>query len=171
MEWREMVAEQHIVKLDWRRGVTDFDYESYSRNHTVTFGPGTTIRVSSAPEFFGDPASINPEQAFVTALASCHLLTFLALASKKGFIIDSYGDDAHGEIGKNEAGRTAMVKVHLRPQVVFSGAKIPSIEEFNSLHDRAHRGCIIANSVASFIKVIVDPVMHREMSGPTSVPS
>jgi organic hydroperoxide reductase OsmC/OhrA len=155
------MAEQHVIKIEWRRGSSEFDYESYSRNHTVTFGPGTTIRASSAPEFFGDPACIDPEQAFVTALASCHLLTFLALSSKKGFVIDSYLDDAHGEIGKNEAGRSAMVKIHLRPQVVFSGAKVPGLEEFHSLHDRAHRGCIIANSIASFITVIVDPVMHR----------
>ena len=156
------MEERHGVKLEWRRGAADFGYESYSRNHTVTFGPGTTIRASSAPEFFGDPACIDPENAFVTALASCHLLTFLALASKKGFIVDEYVDDALGEIGKNEAGRTAMVKVHLRPQVVFSGARAPSPEEFNLLHERAHRGCIIANSVAGFVKVLVDPSMHRK---------
>ena len=150
---------EHTVKLEWQRTSADFRYEAYSRNHTVSYGPDGKICASSAAEFFGDPRCIDPEQAFVMALASCHLLTFLAIASKKGFVVDRYTDAALGTLGKNEMGRTAMTKIVLKPEVVFSGNKLPSPDEFIALHERAHQGCFIANSIASCVKVIVEPRM------------
>jgi organic hydroperoxide reductase OsmC/OhrA len=152
---------EHTIALEWTRNTPDFNYETYSRNHTVTFGTVGKVCGSSAPEFHGDPQCLDPEQAFVTALSSCHMLTFLAIASKKGYIVDHYRDHATGEIGKDKEGRSAVVKVVLRPEVVFSGPKMPDGKEFQALHDRAHKGCIIANSVASCVELTVTPILHQ----------
>lgn len=151
----------HTISLEWSRNTLDFNYDSYSRNHVVHFGTMGKVCGSAAPEYHGDPQCLDPEQAFVIALSSCHMLTFLAIASKKGFVVDKYTDKSIGELGKNQAGKIAMTKVELRPIVVFSGEKIPSEEEFKSLHDRAHHGCIITNSVASCVEVVVNATLIR----------
>jgi organic hydroperoxide reductase OsmC/OhrA len=152
---------EHAIALEWERTTPDFNYDTYSRNHSIGFGTVGKVCGSAAPEFHGDPQCIDPEQAFVMALASCHMLTFLAIACKKGFIIDQYIDKAIGELGKNQSGKMAMTKVELRPEVVFSGEKIPTDEEFSMLHDRAHSSCIIANSIASCVEVTVTPTLLR----------
>lgn len=149
---------EHAISLEWSRNTPDFNYDSYSRNHSIAFGTDGKVCGSAASEFHGDPNCLDPEQAFVMALASCHMLTFLAIACKKGFIVDRYDDKAAGELGKNQKGKTAVIKVELRPAVTFSGEKIPSEEEFKSLHDRAHQGCVVANSIASCVEVIVNPL-------------
>jgi organic hydroperoxide reductase OsmC/OhrA len=148
---------EHAIALSWSRNTPDFNYDTYSRSHSISFGIDGKVCGSAAPEFHGDPNCLDPEQAFVMALSSCHMLTFLAIACKKGFIVDKYDDKAAGELGKNQKSRTAVIKVELRPEVAFSGEKIPSEEEFKSMHDRAHQGCIIANSIASCVEVIVTP--------------
>jgi organic hydroperoxide reductase OsmC/OhrA len=147
---------EHTIELKWSRNTPDFNYDTYSRNHAISFGTIGKVCGSAAPEYHGDPHCLDPEQAFVMALSSCHMLTFLAIACKKGFVVDSYTDKAIGELGKNQQGKNAMVKVLLRPEVVFSGIKIPTEEEFTMLHDRAHSGCIIANSIANCIEVTVN---------------
>ena len=152
----------HAIALQWTRDTADFIYETYSRNHSVEFGSSGKICCSSAPEFYGDPECLDPEQAFLTALSSCHMLTFLAIACKKGFEVDKYVDHAEGTIGKNPSGRLAVIKVELNPAITFQGNAIPSEEEFRSLHDRAHRGCIIANSVANSVEVIISPIMEKK---------
>jgi organic hydroperoxide reductase OsmC/OhrA len=152
---------EHTIALEWTRNTPDFNYDTYSRNHVIGFGTVGKVCGSAAPEFHGDPHCLDPEQAFVMALASCHMLTFLAVACKRGFIVDKYIDKAIGELGKNQLGKMAMTRVELRPEVVFSGMKIPSEEEFRMLHDRAHSGCIIANSVASCVEVIVSATLQR----------
>jgi organic hydroperoxide reductase OsmC/OhrA len=156
---------QHTISLEWTRNTPDFNYDSYNRNHAVRFGDVGNVCGSAAPEFHGDPHCLDPEQAFVMSLSSCHMLTFLAIASKKGFIVDKYTDLTIGELGKNQAGRMAMIKVELRPAVIFSGDKIPSDAEFASLHDRAHHGCIIANSIARCVEVIVKPTLTVARAG------
>ena len=145
------------LSLEWSRTTPSFNYDSYSRNHIVRFGDGGAVCSSSAPEFHGDPRCLDPEQAFVMSLASCHLLTFLAIASKKGYTVDKYIDKSAAELGKNKQGKSAIVKVELRPAVTFSGEKIPSLEEFNALHDRAHRGCIVANTIDGNVAIAVIP--------------
>jgi organic hydroperoxide reductase OsmC/OhrA len=152
---------EHTVSLEWSRDTPDFMYDTYSRSHTISFGTVGKVCGSAAPEFHGDPRCLDPEQAFVMALASCHMLTFLAIACKKGFIVDRYTDKASGELGKNAIGKMAMIKVELRPEVVFGGTMVPTDEEFSMLHDRAHSGCIIANSIASCVKVVVSPILNR----------
>ncbi|MHC4219882.1 MAG: OsmC family protein [Planctomycetota bacterium] len=144
---------EHRVTVLWERGGRDFTYEVYSRDHTWDFEGGAAISASAAPGYRGTPDLVDPEQAFVASLSSCHLLTFLALAAKKRFVVDSYTDTATGYLGKNEDGRLAVTKVELRPTIQFAGDKQPSYEELTELHERAHDLCFIANSVTTAISV------------------
>ena len=147
---------KHIVTLTWTLQTDSFDYERYNRTHSIDFEGHNRLCASAAPDFHGDPSCVNPEQSFVAALASCHMLTFLALASKKGFVVISYSDNAAGVLGKNANGKTAITHIDLKPQAVFASGYAPDEEVFNLLHDRAHKGCFIANSVASCVKVVID---------------
>ncbi len=151
---------EHTIALEWHRDTRDFNYDSYGRNHVITFGAVGKVRASASPDYHGDPQCLDPEQAFVMSLSSCHMLTFLAVASKKGFVVDAYSDKAVGILGKNQSGKWSLLKVTLRPLAVFSGAAGPSDEEFRALHQRAHSGCIIANSVASCVELAIEPTMR-----------
>ena len=150
---------EYSIHLEWIRNTPEFEYLKYTRTHTVSFGTNGKILLSASQEFHGDPQYLDPEQAFVMSLSSCHLLTFLALASKRGFIIEKYTDQALGEIGKNDLGKLAIIQVILRPKVVFSGEKKPSEGEFHILHDRAENSCIIANTISNCVKLITEPKM------------
>lgn len=141
------MSESFRASVRWQRTSPDFTYDTYNRAHEVAFGSGTTVPASSAPGFKGEQDRVNPEEQFVGALSSCHMLTFLALAAKKRFVVESYSDDASGVLDKNADGRLAMTQVVLRPKVVFSSDKVPSAEELAALHETAHKGCFIANSV------------------------
>ena len=141
--------------LLWQRTTAGFDYETYDRTHTITFGSGPSLSTSSAPDYKGDPTKVNPEEMLVAALSSCHMLTFLAVAAKKRFVVDRYEDDAVGFMEKNAAGKMAVTRAVLKPRVVFSGDKQPSAEELARLHASAHDNCFIANSVTT--EVAVEP--------------
>ncbi|MEX0738330.1 MAG: OsmC family protein [Pseudohongiella sp.] len=123
----------------------------YSRGHVWEFDGGVCVPASSSPHIVPVPYSVeknvDPEEAFVASLSSCHMLFFLAIAAKKQFVIDSYTDDAVGLMEKDQSGRMAMTKVTLRPKVVFSGDKTPSRDELEKMHHLAHEKCFIANSV------------------------
>lgn len=153
---------EYSILLEWQRDTKDFQYSSYNRDHIVTFGINGKVFASASPEFNGDPHYMDPEQAFIMSISSCHMLTFLAMASNKGFIIDNYSDKALGEIGKNKIGRLAIVAVFLQPMVIFSGENKPSEEDFHIMHDSAHRGCLIANSISSCVKFIIEPSMKQK---------
>jgi organic hydroperoxide reductase OsmC/OhrA len=112
-----------------------------------------TIAASAAPEFRGDATRVNPEEAFVASLSSCHMLTFLAMAAKKRFSLDSYSDEAVGYLEKNEKGQLAVTRVVLRPQVQWSQGVSVSQSDLDSLHHQAHEGCFIANSVKTDVTV------------------
>ena len=142
---------EHRVAVAWDRGGADFTYETYSRSHVVTFGGGVSIPASAAPEFRGSPERVNPEEAFVAALSSCHMLTFLALAARKRLVVESYRDDAVGILDKNEAGKLAMTQVTLRPVVRF--AEPVAREVLDKLHHQAHEHCFIASSVKTEVRV------------------
>ena len=135
-----------------------FKDNKYSRAHEWRFDGGVTVPASSSPKVVPPPLSkqdaVDPEEAFVAALASCHMLFFLFYAAKAGFIIERYEDQAVGEIGKNAQGAMAMLKVTLRPQVVWD-ERTPSSEELDDLHHRSHQACYLANSVKS--EVVVEP--------------
>lgn len=146
---------EHTAALHWSRNDHAFTYDTYSRDHTLTFENGQSSLASSAPDFVGNPEALNPETLLVGALASCHMLTFLAVCAKRGYVVEHYQDQASGLLDKNAAGKMAITRITLRPKVTFSGEKQPDATELAKLHDRAHANCFIANSVQA--NVLVEP--------------
>jgi len=144
---------EYTAVINWTRQGAKFSRDQYDPGHRVSLSGGTTVDFSSAPEFRGDAAKVNPEQAFVAALSSCHMLTFLALVARRGFVVESYCDEAVGTLARNEDGRLAMTDVVLRPQVVFAADKAPHRAGLAEIHHRAHRHCFIANSVLTRVVV------------------
>ena len=155
------VAHQYRASVKWTRGGATFTDQRYSRGHTWSFDGGVTVPASSSPLSVKLPYSVaeavDPEEAFVAALASCHMLTFLYVAAKQGFVVEDYTDDAVGEMSKNERGKFWVSKVILSPAIAFAGEKQPSPEQWDELHHLAHEECYIANSVKS--EVIVQGAM------------
>jgi organic hydroperoxide reductase OsmC/OhrA len=146
---------EHQATIDWRRETPDFTPETYNRDHDWTFDAGVTVRASANPSYRGSAGCIDPEEAFVASLASCHMLTFLALAARRRYVVDRYVDQAVGVLGKDAAGAMAMTRVVLRPEVHFSGTTTPCPEELQQIHQQAHHACFIANSVKT--EVVVEP--------------
>lgn len=140
----------HHATVRWSRTTPEFTYDTYSRDHAVTFGTGASVSWSGAPEFRGNPALVNPEEAFVAALSSCHMLTFLAVCARKRLVVESYEDAAEGVLEKNAEGHLAVTRVTLRPRVQFSG---DAPESLAALHKIAHEQCFIANSVRTEVTV------------------
>ena len=147
---------QHIVNVSWNRESDDFSLATYNRSHLWDFGHSNTVRASAAANYCGDADRVDPEQAFTASIASCHMLTFLAVASQKGYTVDQYQDDAKGVLSKNEQGVMAVCDVYLTPNVSFSGDIVPSLDDIKALHDCAHKQCFIANSVNTRIHVEID---------------
>ena len=143
---------EHSVTIDWNRDGRDFTYASYSRDHTWRFEGGAVVNASAAPGYRGSPDLVDPEEAFVASLSSCHMLTFLALAAKNGLVVDRYTDRAVGHMEKNDEGRLAVTRVVLSPVIEFAGPK-PAAPQLAELHDSAHHHCFIANSVKTEITV------------------
>ncbi len=149
----------YTARITWQRGDELFVDNKYSRGHLWTFDGGVTVPASSSPHVVPVPlsveADVDPEEAFVASLSSCHMLFFLALAAQQRFVVDSYVDDAVGVMGLNDLGKTAMLSVKLRPVISFNGEKQPTSEELESLHHKSHDLCFIANSVKT--DVVVEP--------------
>lgn len=149
---------EHTAVVEWQRAEAErFVDNRYSRRHTATFDGGASVALSASPHVvpvpYSDPAAIDPEELFVTSLASCHMLWFLSLAAKAGYVVDHYRDAASAVLGHNAEGQEAITLVTLRPVCRFSGEKLPSPGEIAALHDRAHHACFLANSVRSEIRV------------------
>jgi organic hydroperoxide reductase OsmC/OhrA len=148
---------QHTAVIRWKNTGTDFMQGRFSRAHTWTFDGGLTVPASSSPSVvrppLSDPAAVDPEEAFVASISSCHMLTFLHLARKGGFQVDSYDDTAVGELTKNAAGAFFISQVTLNPRIVYGGDKHPDATELRQLHHDAHEQCFIAQSVKSEITV------------------
>ncbi len=144
---------EHTITVEWKRETPEFAYQSYNRDHNWTFDAGITVRASAAPAYLGSESCVDPEEAFVASLSSCHMLTFLAIACKKQYVVDSYRDQAVGVLEKDGSGRLAIGRVSLRPQVRFGGEKTPTPEELAHMHDQAHHACFIANSVKTEVVV------------------
>jgi organic hydroperoxide reductase OsmC/OhrA len=147
---------EHKATVTWRHTSGDFAQGRYSREHTWTFDGGVTVPASSSPTAvrvpFSNPAHVDPEEAFVAAIASCHMLSFLYVAMKAGFEVVSYEDEAIGTMTKNEAGVFWVSAVVLQPKIVYA-QRVPSAEELSRLHHAAHEQCFIANSVRTNITV------------------
>ncbi len=143
---------EHKTILKWQRGGTGFGYKEYSRDHQWHYPrSGQSLRASAAPEYLGSADSTDPEEAFTAALASCHMLTFLAIAAMSGYTVDSYEDEAVGFLEKGDNKKPWLARVKLGPKIVFSGAKQPSATELEKLHEKAHHECFLANSVKTEI--------------------
>ena len=148
----------HHATIEWSRGDQPFLDNRYARAHDWRFDGGATVRGSSAPSALvpaplSNPAAVDPEEALVAALSSCHMLFFLAFAAKAGLVVDSYKDEAVGLLGRDERGKTSITTVTLRPEVVFSGATQPDAAGLEALHHRAHSVCYIANSIRAEVTV------------------
>ena len=143
---------EHKANIKWSRAGKDFTYKTYSRDHVWTLN-GNEVPASATTAYLGNPSRVDPEAALVAALSSCHMLTFLALAANKGFIVESYEDAAVGHLEKNAAGKLAITRVELHPRIVYGGSKQPSAADLDWLHDKAHKECFIANSVTTEVKV------------------
>ncbi len=145
---------QHTAVIEWQRGDQPFSDNKYSRAHNWTFDGGAVVRGSSTPSAMippplSDETAVDPEEALVAAVSSCHMMFFLAYARKDGFIVDSYRDAAEGTLGKDERGKISITDIVLRPAVSWSGDKVPDAAQIADLHHRAHEACYIGNSVRS----------------------
>jgi organic hydroperoxide reductase OsmC/OhrA len=148
----------HTATIAWTCTSPDFLKGAYSREHTWTFDGGLVIPASPSPAVvrapYSNPANIDPEEAYVASISSCHMLTYLYLASKTGFQVDSYRDDAVGEMATNEKGIPWVSSVALHPAIAYSGEKRPTEADEDRLHHLSHEQCFIANSVKSEITVV-----------------
>jgi len=148
---------EHTATIRWKDVGPDFSRGQYSRLHTWTFDGGLSVTASPSPSVvpppWSNPAHIDPEEALVASISSCHLLTFLYLASCDGFQVESYEDAAVGIMTKNEKGVPWVSRVTLHPRVIYRGAKIPVPHDEARLHHLAHEQCFIANSVKTEIVV------------------
>jgi organic hydroperoxide reductase OsmC/OhrA len=145
------------AEVRWQREHTElFVDHRYHRRHLIAFDGGAVVAGSSSPSVvplpYSDPAAVDPEEAFVAALASCHMLWFLSLAARAGYVVDSYVDVAEGMMTKNAEGKLWMSRVTLRPAVRFGGARLPAADELLALHHAAHAECFIANSVKTDVR-------------------
>lgn len=147
----------HTAAIAWQRGGAKFIDNKYSRAHRWSFDGGAVVLASSSPDVvsvpFSDPAGVDPEEAFVAALSSCHMLWFLGLAAQAGYVVDAYIDAAQGVMEKSANGRHSVTRVMLRPGIVFSGAKLPDAARVDRLHHEAHEHCFLANSVKTQIDI------------------
>ncbi|MBS9717278.1 OsmC family protein [Pseudohalocynthiibacter aestuariivivens] len=141
------------VDLHWHRTVPALQTGKYSGEHVVQFNHGNEVQVDAAPDYGGDPACTNPEQALVSALSSCHMLTFLALAAKASWPVASYHDYAVARLGKNPKGQMSVTRIDLHPVVRFDTGFQVSDAEMAQMQDRAHRYCFIANTLADSVEV------------------
>jgi len=149
---------RYFAEVHWRRKGQDFINNQYSRGHEWRFDGGVSVPASASPHIVPLPWSVednvDPEEAFVASLSSCHMLFFLSIAAKKKFQVDSYLDNAEGIMEKNEEGKVAVTQVILKPKIEFSGDKIPDQAAIDKIHHLAHESCFLANSVKS--QVIVE---------------
>ena len=146
---------QCVATIAWKRHSAAFTDNKYSRAHEWRFDGGAVVPASSSPHVvrvpMSDPSAVDPEEAFVASLSSCHMLWFLSLAALRGFTVDEYEDEAVGILAKNDAGKAAITTVTLKPQVRFAGTS-PTSEQFEELHHQAHEECFIATSVKTDIR-------------------
>lgn len=147
----------YTAQLIWERGTQDFLSNKYSRRHQIHFDGGAQLLGSSSPSVVpppgSDPAGVDPEEAFVASLSSCHMLWFLYFAARGGFVIDRYEDNPTGVMERNAERKFVITVVTLRPKITFSGEKLPTAEEREQMHQKAHEDCNIANSVKTEVRV------------------
>jgi len=154
---------EYFAKVNWLRA-SDENYidNKYSRGHEWSFDGGATVAASSSPHVVPLPysveANVDPEEAFVASLSSCHMLFFLSIAAKRKYVVDAYVDNAVGLMAEDDSGKISMTRVTLKPKVVFSGERQPSMAQLEKMHHQSHEQCFIANSVKT---EIVTEIAHH----------
>jgi organic hydroperoxide reductase OsmC/OhrA len=148
----------YTATIRWSRdGAEGFAKGQFSRAHTWAFDGGAVVPASASPHIvpapWSDAAGVDPEEAFIASLASCHMLFFVDFARRAGFVVDDYVDEAEGELGKRADGRMAMTRVTLHPRITWGG-NLPDAATLTDLHHRAHEACFIANSVTTEVVVV-----------------
>jgi organic hydroperoxide reductase OsmC/OhrA len=143
---------EHRARIEWRNDSDTLVYETYTRDHTWTFH-GLQVPASAAPDYRGSEERLDPEEAYVASLSSCHMLTFLAIAAKRKLVVDRYVDDAVGYLEKDENGKLAITRVVLHPDVTFGAGSVVTHSDLESMHPGAHDHCFIANSVKTIVEV------------------
>jgi organic hydroperoxide reductase OsmC/OhrA len=144
----------HRAAVRWTRTSADFTYDTYNRAHEIVFKDGAIVLAgSAAPAFKGDADRVDPEEAFVASLSSCHMLTFLAICARKRLVVDRYEDDADGHLEKGSNGRLWMAHVTLRPRVRFAAGSSVDAAALAEIHHKSHEECFIANSVTTEVAV------------------
>lgn len=144
----------HQASIEWQRAPNAQEAQTYSRRHRDLFNGGQALNVSAGVDFKGDADSADPEQLLLSALGSCHMLTFLAIAELQGYTVEHYRDKPVGHLEKNAQGRMAITRIELSPVVGFSGDKQPDAAALAKLHASAHRNCFIASSINAEVSVL-----------------
>lgn len=147
---------EHSAQIEWQREAdAAYTDNRYSRRHVLRFDGGAQLAGSSAPSSvplpWSDPQAVDPEEMFVASLSSCHMLWFLSLAAKAGWVVDRYTDEAVGTLARDSRGKQSMTVVTLRPRVLFAGPA-PDAAQLDALHHEAHERCYVANSVLSDVR-------------------
>lgn len=143
---------QDKITLEWQRSTPEFVYETYNRDAKLTFAGGVTINVSNPAIFYGNDKYANSEELFIAGISSCYMQTFLAVASKQGYKVKKYKDEAFGVVGKNNKCKMSMLEVSLNPLIKFEGIQ-PTDTVLLQLRDKSHESCFIANSVNSKVRI------------------
>ncbi|HMB77261.1 MAG TPA: OsmC family protein [Kiloniellaceae bacterium] len=141
------------IQLHWQRADPELQPGKYSNAHTVQFNGSYDLQVDSAPDWGGDPGNTNPEQALASALSSCHMMTFLALAAKAKWPVASYYDHAVAHLGNNPKGQMSVTRIDLHPVVRFDTGFSVEDKKLEEMQDRAHRYCFIANTLADSVEI------------------
>lgn len=143
------------IELSWQRSEPDFSPGKFSNNHTVRYNDSNELQVDAAPDWGGDANSTNPEQALAAAVSSCHMMTFLALAAKTGWPVASFQDHAVAHLGKNPKGQMSVTRIDLHPVIRFDDGFTVDDAKLKSMHERAHRYCFVANTLADSVEINV----------------
>lgn len=149
---------RHRGSVHWRRAPHAGDSGTYTRNHVATLNGEQSVNVSASVEYKGDPACADPEQMLVSAVASCHMLTFLAIAEFHGYRVEQYEDSAIGHLEKVEGAGMAIARIELFPKVTFGGDKTPDTNALKRIHSGAHKNCFIGNSIKAQVSVMTNTV-------------
>jgi organic hydroperoxide reductase OsmC/OhrA len=149
---------EYSARIVWNRNGAVFTDNHYSRAHRWHFDGGLEVPASSSPHVvrvpLSDTSAVDPEEAFVASLSSCHMLWFLSIAARHGFVVEGYIDEATGIMAKNDEGKLAMTIVTLHPKVVFVGDSQPTFQEIEEMHHQSHEECFIASSVKSEVRCV-----------------
>ncbi|WP_152207465.1 OsmC family protein [Marinobacter changyiensis] len=143
----------HQAVINWQRAPHESEAKTYSRNHRITLNGGQQVKVSASEEFKGDPNCADPEQLFISSVASCHMLFFLAIADFQGYQVDSYEDNPVGYLESNDRKGKEMTRIELSPRITFRGDKVPDQKTISRIHTNAHKNCFIRNSITTEVTV------------------